>query len=215
MEPIRKVAFCPHCGNRAPQRHIYTQEYGEEIYDENGSEIPTILPCTYYVVVCETCDRILLYHDCVEIRNDNKFHLTRLIYPDPGVLHESIPKLIADCYTEAVKIKHLAPNAFAVQIRRALEAICEDRGAKERTLHDRLQHLAQQGEIPPILAEMTKVLRLLGNIGAHATDQSIQPGYVGAIDDFFRAIVEYVYVAPSKLTEFRDRLERLKTDAGE
>lgn len=58
---------------------------------------------------------------------------------------------------------------------------------------------------------MTDVLRLLGNIGAHAAGQSVKLGHVRAIDDFFRAIIEYVYVAPSKLKEFRDRLERFGT----
>ena len=51
---------------------------------------------------------------------------------------------------------------------------------------------------------MTDVLRLLGNIGAHAVEQSIKPIHVIVIDDFFHLIIEYVYVAPSKLKEFRD-----------
>jgi len=204
METIRSVAFCPHCSNRAPQRLIHTQEYFGQGYSMDGS-VDNGLPCTYYVAVCETCNEILLYHAFINLVEDKDFHRADLVWPDPGVLHQSVPKAIAECYVEAARIKNLAPNAFAVQIRRALEALCDDRSAKKGVLQLRLQDLVSRGEIPPVLAEMTDVLRLLGNIGAHAADQSIKPGHVLAIDDFFRVIIEYVYVAPSKLKEFRDR----------
>jgi len=204
METIRRVAFCPHCGNRAPQRLIHTQEYLGRGYSMDGS-VDNTLPCTYFVAVCETCNEILLYDVFCDIVEDKDFHRANLVWPNPGVLHQSVPKAIAECYAEAARIKNLAPNAFAVQIRRALEALCDNRSAKKGVLHLRLKDLVSRGEIPPVLAEMTYVLRLLGNIGAHAADQSIKPGHVLAIDDFFRVIIEYVYVAPSKLKEFRDR----------
>lgn len=206
MKTIRRVAFCPHCGNRAPQRLIHTQEHEEQGYSMNGSLTDVDLPCVCYVAVCETCNNILLYQAFIDIPEDENFHLTDLIWPDRGVLHRAVPKAITECYAEAARIKNLAPNAFAVQIRRALEALCDDRGEKKGVLQHRLQGLVSRGEIPPILAEMTDVLRLLGNIGAHAADQSVKPGHVQVLDNFFRAIIEYVYVAPSKLKEFRDRL---------
>lgn len=201
METIRHILFCPHCSNRAPQRHIHTQEYLEHGYPRDDS---IDIQCAYYVVVCETCNRILLYRTFSYVEENKDFHHANLIYPNPGVLHKSIPKAICECYIEAARIKNLAPNAFAVQIRRALEALCDDRSAKKGALQLRLQDLASRGEIPPVLAEMTDVLRLLGNIGAHAVEQSIKPIHVIVIDDFFHLIIEYVYVAPSKLKEFRD-----------
>lgn len=203
METIHCVAFCPHCGNRAPQRLIHTHDYLGKGYSRDGG-VDNNIPCTYHVAVCETCNEILVYHVFMTIVEDKDFHRADLVWPDPGVLHQSVPKAIAECYVEAARIKNLAPNAFAVQIRRALEALCDDRSAKKGALQLRLQDLVSRGEIPPVLAEMTDVLRLLGNIGAHAADQSIKPGHVLAIDDFFRVIIEYVYVAPSKLKEFRD-----------
>ena len=212
MKTIRRVAFCPHCGNRAPQRLIHTQEYEEQGYSMNGSLIDDVdLTCVCYVAVCETCNNILLYQAFINIPEDENFHLTDLIWPDRGVLHRAVPKAITECYAEAARIKNLAPNAFAVQIRRALEALCDDRGTKKGTLQHRLRDLASRGEIPPVLVEMTDVLRLLGNIGAHAADQSVKPGHVHSIDGFFRAIIEYVYVAPSKLKEFHDTLAHLGT----
>jgi hypothetical protein len=142
---------------------------------------------------------------------DEQFHLTKLLWPESGVSHESIPEKVSTIYEEAARIKNIAPNAFAVQIRRALEAVCEDRGAQKKVLQAMLKELSDRHEIPPVLAEMTDVLRLLGNIGAHAADQSVRPSQVYALDEFFRAVVEYVYIAPSKLKEFRERLEKIKS----
>ncbi|MBA7532362.1 hypothetical protein ES705_24588 [subsurface metagenome] len=209
MPDIRQVAFCPHCGNQAPQKHIHTQEYWSEEFDDNGE--PFGLPCAYYVVVCETCDSVLLYHDEGDIVLEENFHRTTLVYPDSGTLHRSVPDIVSACYAEAVRTKRTAPNAFAVQIRRALEAMCDERGATAGSLQRRLQSLAERSEIPAVLSEMTDVLRILGNIGAHAGEQSVHSEHVDAIDDFFRAIVEYVYVAPSKFREFRDTLEQISS----
>lgn len=209
---IRRVAFCPHCSNRAPQRLIHTQEHPGKGYSTDGTLLEDSVPCAYHVAVCETCNEILLYHAYFTGAGDKEFHLADLIWPDPGVLPVYVPKAVAECYQEAAIVKNLAPNAFAVQIRRALEALCDDRGAKKGPLAKRLQDLASRGEIPPVLVKMTDVLRILGNIGAHATEQSVKPGHVYAIDDFFRAIIEYVYVAPSKLKVFRNTLKHLRNE---
>jgi hypothetical protein len=100
----------------------------------------------------------------------------------------------------------LAPNAFAVQIRRALEALCEDREARGSNLQKRLLDLSEKGEIPSVLAEAGDVLRLIGNMGAHASDNSVHPLLALTIDEFFRAIIEYVYLAPKKMQDFREKM---------
>jgi glutamate-1-semialdehyde aminotransferase len=113
------------------------------------------------------------------------------------------------CYEEAAAIQRLAPNAFANQIRRALEALCRDRSAAGNTLAANLRDLAARGEIPAVLAEMTDILRLFGNIGSHADEANVEAGDVDAIDEFFRAVVEYVYVAPHRVSEVRARVEQV------
>lgn len=206
MEPIRGVAYCSHCGNRVTQRLIHVQRFLCCGFRADGTREDHDYPSTYYVAVCETCNEILLYIDDFDEFGENLFVRASLVWPEPRTLHHSVPDHVRSCYEEANRIRHFAPNAFASLIRRALEAICVDRGITEGTLQDRLQELANRGEIPPVLAEMAHVLRHQGNIGAHADDNSVKPGHVHIIEDFFRVIVEYVYVAPSKLKEFRDQL---------
>ena len=68
--------------------------------------------------------------------------------PEAGHLDSSVPSAIVKVYEEAYRIKAIAPNAYAGQIRRALEAISEDRGATKGTLQARLKELSDKGEIP-------------------------------------------------------------------
>jgi len=200
METIRNVAFCPHCGNRAPQKLIQTHHCVEVDSDGDTPELPQ----AYFVAVCETCDELLLYYVLQHIPDDKDFTSSHLLWPQATEIHESVPDKVAKIYREALRIRQLAPNAIAAKIRRALEAVCEDRGATKGHLQKRLKELADRGEIPPVLAEMTDTLRALGNVGAHATDHSITSWEVHGIDEFFRAVIEYVYTARSKLKEFLD-----------
>jgi hypothetical protein len=134
-----------------------------------------------------------------------------LEYPDNGNLHLSIPESIKQIYGEASKIKLSSPNAFAVQIRRALEALCRDRGAKGRNLQEQIKDLVTREELPATFGEAADLLRHLGNTGAHADDRSIRLSQVDPLDKFFRAIVEYVYVAPSTIKALRDSWLRSKS----
>jgi len=206
MEGIKDVAFCSHCGNKSPQRLLHSQECSYVDYLGDGRKVDG-LTAVYFVAVCGTCNHILVYRAIESIPKPEDFTNAVLIFPDSGRLHRSIPAEVADIYQEAFRIREIAPNAFAVQIRRALEALCEDRGARKGTLHRRLSDLVARNEIPEVLAEVTDVLRLLGNIGAHANTQVVEAWQVHTIDEFFRAVVEYVYVAPSKLQEFQQSLE--------
>ena len=214
MDEIRRVAFCPHCCNKAPQRLIHAQSFvtkGYSMSDGSQDEVPA----TYYVAICETCNEVLVYCDFGDQCDAEQFEISDLVWPQKKTLHKAVPKHIKQIYEEAAMIQEISPDAFAVQIRRALEAICGDRGVEQRNLQGSLKTLSERGEIPPVLAEFTDVLRLLGNIGAHWTGQNVHPLQTSALDDFFRAVVEYIYVAPSKLKEFKDGLPNFRKFAEE
>jgi hypothetical protein len=173
---------------------------------------------TYFVATCGTCQQLLLYWEQGDPANEGLSGLTdyfrqaSLIWPEPTISGDKVPAAVADIYREAAAVKRLSPNSFAVQIRRALEAVCADKGANGRSLYEMLTELGRRGDLPPVLAEMTDVLRLLGNVGAHASDRTVRPSQVEALDEFFRAVIEYVYIAPAKLHRFREKLKGFEHD---
>jgi hypothetical protein len=201
-----KVSFCPNCSNVAPQRLLHSQHCVDQGWSFDGE--PYEFSVHYYVATCETCKTILLYRSLEDVNDPNEFTSADLVYPDDLDIHKSIPAPISQIYAEAIRIKNASPNGFAVQIRRALEAVCDDRGAIKGTLQTRIKDLSSKGVVPATLAEISDILRLLGNIGAHGISERILPWQVWAIHDFFKIVIEYVYVAPSKLREFKEHLPR-------
>src|SRR5438067_9522837 len=122
MEEIRKVAFCPHCSNRAPQKLLHRHHCSEQVWfewDEHDKDEEGEMDATYFIATCDTCQGLQLYAAFDYHPSDEEFHLTRLLWPETGVALDTIPERVADIYSEALKIKNVAPNAFAVQIRRA------------------------------------------------------------------------------------------------
>lgn len=201
------VAYCPHCGNTTPQELMGQTQ---SLHNRDGSH-------HYFLTRCGTCLEALLYRH-VDPANGmletspGLFSLGRytLVWPEIETLPSSVPVSVRKCYAEAVLIKWRAPNAFASQIRRALEIMCRQRGANDRILAHNLRELARHGEIPPALAEATEVTRLLETAGSYTGENDVDPEYVEVIDDFFRAIVEYVYVAPSRMNQLNARLDSVR-----
>lgn len=196
MQPT--ILICPHCGNKTPHKEIFQHNFVGEWYSSDGNltEGP---PTSYYKgYVCSTCNDLSIYatHDY----DDSDPWLS---FPSDVTLDKSIPASVAVNYLESKRVQNISPNAFAVLIRRALEALCDDRQVLAGSLHSRLAKLAEKGEIPPILVEITTVLRTLGNSGAHNTDQKVTVPMTWQMDKFFRTLVEYVYVAPARLAEYR------------
>lgn len=212
MDAQKRVDFCPHCGNKTPKRQLAEYFYS----GTPDAEPDDIQMGTYYLAVCETCNEALLYVLSADeyIRTNTysepcfAYPDTYLIWPkDNTALYYAVPSTIRQVYGEAARIKKVAPHAFAGQVRRALEALCEDRGVKGRNLYEKLGKLSSRGEIPQTLAEMSDVVRLIGNIGVHFDTEKVEDWQVDAVDDFFRAIIEYVYIAPDKLQRYKGSLE--------
>jgi len=119
-----------------------------------------------------------------------------------------VPERILKLYEEIWPLRHLAPNAFASQIRRALEFICRDQKAQGNNLFQQLKDLVARGTFPGYFAEITDLMRHIGNLSAHAGDEDIDFWDAELLDDFFRSIVEYVYIAPLKIQRLKDRISR-------
>ena len=214
-KPLTRMEVCPHCGNKAPQRLVLMQHTDSSTLDSDWNESPA--PAAWYIAVCEACSNVLVYCGWAEGSIPEKEHflhrLTILMWPDSGALHPAVPKAIAAIYREAHRLKDIAPNAFAVQVRRALEAVCNDQGIFRGQLYKRVAELVQKGIVPPVFGEAADLLRVVGNMGAHAGEAGVHTWLVSALDELLRSVVEYVYIAPSKIEDFRQRLDDYRRKA--
>lgn len=80
----------------------------------------------------------------------------------------NIPDRIQQTLAEAIVChSHQCFTAAAIMVRKTLEELCEDRGAKGKTLKERIAQLGQKVVLPTELLEGLDELRLLGNDAAH------------------------------------------------
>jgi hypothetical protein len=133
-----------------------------------------------------------------------------VLYPVKRDAPSGVPAKISKAYNAANRVRAADANAYGVLLRRVLELVCLDRNAAGRDLNSKLADLAQKGEIPNKLVGVAKGLRQLGNVGAHATLGELTPEEIPVLDDLCRAILEYVYSAPSLAQCAEERLKRLQ-----
>jgi hypothetical protein len=213
------VGMCSYCFSPSEQQIINAYTY----YRDADPTKPAFKG-TIYVLDCRECRGILVYHAkflraseyfkkdfnlwgmvslYFDKSDDSSLHL---LWPQTK-LNQAVPWQVLECYLEAVKVKNISSSSFAVLMRKALEAICNDLSVPGKSLDERLEELTLRGVLPKAISKIASELRRLGNVGAHAYDIQITPKQVQAIDDFFQLVVEYVYVIPNKLEAFRNQLQ--------
>jgi len=128
-------------------------------------------------------------------------------WPLPAAdLPKTVPGDIADSFAEAVRsLSGNCARAASVMARRTLEVIASNKGAKGKDLSQRLQNLAQNGLLPPMLAEMAKEVRLVANVGAHYDPvQHVSRQDAWDLIEFVREVIKYLYEFPAKLEKRRN-----------
>ena len=205
-----QVLACPHCGNNTPQVIVYTHTIHNETYDSEGKYYATF-DAYYYVVKCKTCHDISLFLDWEYSENPGLLSEASLLFPLLKQFSENIPEEIRKTYNEARKIINISPDAFSVLIRKSLEYLCHDQGVTGKNLKNMLNKLAEKGTIPKTLSQMTDAIRLVGNIGAHASEFHFGKEEAKLLDEFFIAIVEYVYIAPTKIEKLQTRIQKIRS----
>ena len=207
--------MCGHCGNVAPML-IATSYSDSYAFEERG--IPWTESTNYELLKCPACSgvtlRSFLWHTGYMDEGEDEPAYTTL-YPTERPKPRGLPTAIATEYEAAQRVKNLSPNAYGVLLGRVLELVGEDRGAKGKTLHEKLKDLSGRGEIPQKLVGVANSLKNLRNVGAHAALGGLTPGEVPILEDLTRAILEYVYSAPAlaeaavkSLAALKKRLEQ-------
>jgi hypothetical protein len=100
--------------------------------------------------------------------------------------------------------------AAAVMVRRALESVCEDQGAKGDNLYDRIESLGKAIVLPKGMIKALHNLRLLGNDAVHVEARvyaEVGKREVEVAINVAKTILQATYQMDSLL----DELENLKT----
>lgn len=122
--------------------------------------------------------------------------------------NQPVPVRVLSLYEEVWPLRHRAPAAFIGQVRRLPEFVCENQGASGKDLFSKLQDLSVKGVFPGYFTQISELLRKVGNMGAHAAEEDLSVWGAELIDDFFRSIIDYVYIAPARIRRMEVRLQK-------
>ena len=185
------------------------------LYDEIEGHGKMLEPFTWLAYSCATCGGLNIFGDFLQTFADPDDWQRSRLHPRGAELTppthtvtpaDPVPWKVVDLYREIWPLRHRSPAAFVGQLRRILEFIAKDKGAKGRDLFHKLQDMTAQGVLPGYFGQMSDLLRKVGNLGAHAADEEVNIWDAELMDDFFRSIVEYVYVAPARVWRMEQRM---------
>lgn len=237
--PTNKKNFrCPHCLNKVPMNCIGNFS-GKKIsfIGSNALEITKcmaelgrtgelppnakeyFLPEKYMVYQCPTCDDIVIIKYTYQnltlemIQKDQSLSegIQKTIYPNNKTLDENIiPTKICKVYDEAKNLKKLSPGSFGVQIRKALELLCDEQGApNSNDIYSKLKKMSERNVFPENIIGMGNVIRKVAKYGAHPKDEEITAADADLLDDIFHLILDYAYITPYKIKVLEDKYEKV------
>jgi hypothetical protein len=192
---------CDHCGNLSYWSEKATLFRSVEEFPGSGYDIG------YHLYQCTICNQPILQET---FQRGGEVQGSRQLWPPPLRLSPAAPQRVRQIYQEARSVMRRSPSSYVVQIGRALEAITNDKGAQGNSLYQKLDWLVTEGHLPQVFGEMTHVTRILRNWGAHDAEVDVEPEDVDVVDEFFKAIVEYLYVAPARVRRVQDLIEQRK-----
>jgi hypothetical protein len=190
--------ICPNC-DRPANGAIRGQAHWS---GEEGS------PIEWTMVQCNRCfEPALLVREDFGGGFDDDYPIVK--YPAPPRLSSSVPHPLRREWQEAQTcLRAKAYAACTVMVRRTLEGTCADQGAQERTLVKSLKRLADEGKIDETLSEWAKALRVVGNRGAHYSDELVSREDAEDALAFAEALLDHIYVLRVRFEQFRSRIER-------
>ena len=68
--------------------------------------------------------------------------------------------------------------------------------------------IVMRSHLPSVFGEMIHISRMIGNLGAHDAQRDISFEDANVSDQFFRAIIEYIYIAPNSVAKVKALMNR-------
>ena len=195
--PEHVGSYCPNC--RAPATFNL---FGPLLCTVRGNEIE------FYSATCQVFDFPAVFSRPYVDQGENTYPLNRDYPLHRNALTCQLPLIVDQSYKEALRCEEAhAWLACVVMVGRTLEAICREHfpDDKHLTIFSGIKRLHEQGIISEQLTTWADELRVLRNIGAHATTSTVTDVDAREAVDFLKAILENLYDLAPKFEAFKKR----------
>jgi len=111
-----------------------------------------------------------------------------------------LPSDVQEYYDNAQTVLNAGvPSSAAVELRRTLEAAAQHFEVNERNLVKSIEKLTEKGLITESFTDVLGHIRKVGNVGAHASDQSLTPEEVKRALTFTTQVLRNLFEIPKEL----------------
>lgn len=201
------IEECRHCGNKTKLDIV-----GK--YIENGEPEELLYEQTWLMLKCCVCGKISLAsiysgEDTVLGYTDGEYEYDKIYtthFPVETYKGTNVPENVDNAFSSALKVRYVDNIICLMALRRTLEIICKDKGAKGKTLEKKILNLTERCIFPQIINEASDILRILGNEAAHGDDVNYDERTIQEMINYTQIIIEYVYVIPYRISVIKAKL---------
>ncbi|GAF66405.1 hypothetical protein BTS2_3306 [Bacillus sp. TS-2] len=213
---MEKVVDCLHCGNRTSMKVI---SESKEFYEFDGVWEDR----KFFLYLCPVCKKVTLNEEYLfsediihlyhvkddDYRNALIQERTKIttLYPNSNI-DDEIPEKVRKAYQAAIDVRYKDGAICVLALRRALEMMANEKGAEGKNLYNKLKDLQNKKILPPLLSEITTLLREEGNAAAHADDREFNESLVNYYIEFTSTILDYVYTVPAKFQRIQQSIKK-------
>ena len=175
----------------------------------------------WYVLheLCPECDKAIIW---IRYGDDDKCILVNPRAISRSPVPKEVPGEFVEDYIEACLTFADSPKASAALSRRCLQnLILEKAGIKKGDLSDEIQQVIDSGKLPSQLSDAIDAVRNIGNFAAHPIKSrrsgeivDVEPGEAKWNLDTLEGLFDFYFVAPEKLRQKRDALNKKLQDVG-
>jgi hypothetical protein len=205
-----KRLYCGHCNIEVDMSEKSCTEYTEYFGDEDPQYMEYV-ELHWILYQCPVCKKPTLVQDhrsSFEQWEDQwPFH-SEILYPQKANILKYLPESVAKELSSAINVKARDCNMYAVAVGRTLEQVCRDKQACGKNLFEQLQDLANKGLLPSTLIKASNKLRIVRNLGAHASLGDVNKSDVEILDALLNSILEYLYRAPALIDELKSTIKK-------
>ena len=204
---------CFHCGNTGLLKYVGKAGWKYELLEENEYGIPEYVELfeheDWYIFQCPVCHKpVLISEYCVDVSDDPPN--IKIEFPTISVSKDGVPKEIFSAFESAVKTKGIDFSICLLSLRRVLEMICKEKGAKGRGLENKLEYLVENKVLPEMIGDACWIIRRLGNDAAHADKIEVYQNDVEQVIQYLSTIIDYLYAMPYRVSKMKTRIEERK-----
>ncbi len=175
----------------------------------------------WYVLheLCPECDKAIIW---IRYGDDGRCILVNPRAISRSPVPKEVPDEFVEDYIEACLTFADSPKASAALSRRCLQNLIREKaGIKKGDLSDEIQQVIDSGKLPSQLSDAIDAVRNIGNFAAHPIKSrssgeivDVEPGEAEWNLDTLEGLFDFYFVAPEKLRQKRDALNKKLQDAG-